>query len=44
LLLSLLWNGATFDDLKHMVFFHDLNQDKIASKLITFGANGLSVF
>jgi hypothetical protein len=27
LLLSLLWDGATFDHLKHMVFFHDLNQD-----------------
>ncbi len=44
LLLSLPWNGATFDNLKHMVFFHDLYQDKIASKLITFGAIGLSVF
>jgi hypothetical protein len=43
-LLSLPWNGATFDNLKHMVFFHDLYQDKIASKLITFGAIGLSVF
>jgi len=44
LLLSLLWDGATFDNLKCMVFFHDLNQNTIASKLIAFRANGLSVF
>jgi hypothetical protein len=25
-------------------FFGDLNQDTIASKLITFGANGVNVF
>jgi hypothetical protein len=42
-------DGATFDNLKHilvdaMVFFGDLNQDNIASKLITFGIDGVSVF
>jgi hypothetical protein len=50
-LLSLQWmvNGATFDNLIHilvvfMVFFGDLNQNTIASKLITFKPNGVSVF
>jgi hypothetical protein len=42
-------NGATFDNLMHilvvfMVFFGDLNQNTIASKLITFKPNGVSVF
>jgi hypothetical protein len=42
-------NGATFDNLMHilvvaMVFFGDLNQNTIASKLITFKLDGLNVF
>jgi hypothetical protein len=42
-------NGATFDNLMHilvvsMVFFGDLNQNTIASKLITFKLDGVSVF
>ncbi len=42
-------DGVTFDNLKcilvdAMLFFGDLNQDTIASKLIRFIANGASVF
>jgi hypothetical protein len=42
-------NGATFNNLKGvlvdaMVLFGDLCQETISSKLITFGANGVSVF
>jgi hypothetical protein len=42
-------NGVTFDNLMHilvvaMVFFGDLNQNTIASKLITFKPNGVNVF
>ncbi len=51
LLLSLYWvvDGVTFDNFKcilvdAMLFFGDLNQDTIASKLIRFIANGASVF
>ncbi len=41
-------DGAAFDNLKHilvdaMVIFGDLNQDNIASRLIIFGFNGVSV-
>ncbi len=40
---------ATFDNLTHilvdaMILFGDLNQDNIASKLFTFGINGVNVF
>jgi hypothetical protein len=27
-----------------MVLFHDLNQDAIAFRLVTFGANGVNIF
>jgi hypothetical protein len=42
-------NKAILNNLKHilvdaMVFLGDLKQYIIASKLITFGANGVSVF
>jgi hypothetical protein len=42
-------NGATFDNLMHilvvaMVFYGDLNQNTITSKLITFKLDGVSVF
>jgi hypothetical protein len=42
-------DGATFDNLKHilvdaMVLFGVLNQNNIASKLITFGTHEVSVF
>jgi hypothetical protein len=40
---------APYGNLKHvlvdgMVLFNDLCQETIASKLITFGANGVNVF
>jgi hypothetical protein len=52
LLLFLQWvdiDGATSNNLKcilvdAMVFFGDFNQDNIAYKLITFGANKVNVF
>ncbi len=42
-------DGAISDNLKFilvdaMVLFGGLNQDKIASKLITFGVDGVNVF
>ncbi len=42
-------NGVTSNDLKHilvdvMILYGDLTQESVASKLITFGANGVSFF
>jgi len=42
-------DGATFDNLKRilvdaMVLFCDLDEDNIASKLITFGVDEVSIF
>ncbi len=42
-------DGATLDDLKCilvdvMVLYGDLTQESVASKLITFGDDGVSVF
>jgi hypothetical protein len=42
-------NGAIFDNLMHILvvakmFFGDLNQNAIASKLITFKHDGVNVF
>jgi hypothetical protein len=42
-------DGATSDDLKHilvdvMVLYGYLTQESVVSKLMTFGANGVSVF
>ncbi len=42
-------DGATSNNMKHilvdvMILYGDLTQKNIASKLITFGVNGVSVF
>ncbi len=49
LLLPQVVDGATSDDIKRilvdvMVLYGYLTQESVASKLITFGTNGVSVF
>ncbi len=49
LLLQQVVDGGILDNLKHilvdvMILYGDLTQKNIASKLITFGVNGVSVF
>ncbi len=49
LLLQQVVDGATSNNLKHilmdvMVLYGDLTQESITSKVITFAADGLSVF
>jgi hypothetical protein len=48
-LLQQVVDGATSNNMKHilvdvMILYGDLTQKNIASKLITFGVNGVSVF